>query len=91
MKYTIKFTTQFKKDIKAVEKQGKDTSKIFEVIQKLADGEVLEAKYKDHNLTSEYSKTRECHIEPDWLLIYQKYENELILMLIRTGSHSELF
>ena len=91
MKYTIKFTTQFKKDIKAVEKQGKDTSKIFEVIQKLADGEVLEPKYKDHNLTGEYSKTRECHIEPDWLLIYQKYETELILMLIRTGSQSELF
>ena len=91
MKYIVDFTTQFKKDIKLAKKQGKDTDKIFEVVEKLANDEVLESKYKDHCLTGDYKDCRECHIEPDWLLIYKKYESELILMLIRTGSHSELF
>ena len=91
MKYIVDFTTQFKKDIKLAKKQGKDTDKIFEVVEKLANDEVLDAKYKDHCLTGDYKDCRECHVEPDWLLIYKKYESELILMLIRTGSHSELF
>lgn len=91
MKYIVDFTTQFKKDIKLAKKQGKDTDKIFEVLEKLANDEVLEAKYKDHCLTGDYKDCRECHIEPDWLLIYKKYESELILMLVRTGSHSDLF
>ncbi len=91
MKYSVDFTTQFKKDIKLAKKQGKDTDKIFEVVEKLANDEVLDAKYKDHCLTGDYKDCRECHVEPDWLLIYKKYESELILMLIRTGSHSELF
>lgn len=91
MRYNIDFTTQFKKDIKLAKKQGKDTDKIFEVVDKLANDEVLEAKYKDHCLTGDYKDCRECHIEPDWLLIYKKYESELILMLVRTGSHSDLF
>ena len=91
MKYSVDFTTQFKKDIKLAKKQGKDTDKIFEVVEKLANDEVLDAKYKDHCLTGDYKDCRECHIEPDWLLIYKKYESELILMLVRTGSHSDLF
>ena len=91
MKYIVDFTTQFKKDIKLAKKQGKDTDKIFEVVEKLANDEVLDAKYKDHCLTGDYKDCRECHIEPDWLLIYKKYESELILMLVRTGSHSDLF
>ena len=91
MKYSVDFTTQFKKDIKLAKKQGKDTDKIFEAVEKLANDEVLDAKYKDHCLTGDYKDCRECHIEPDWLFIYKKYESELILMLIRTGSHSELF
>ena len=91
MKYSVDFTTQFKKNNKLAKKQGKDTDKIFEVVEKLANDEVLDAKYKDHCLTGDYKDCRECHIEPDWLLIYKKYESELILMLIRTGSHSELF
>ena len=91
MKYIVDFTTQFKKDIKLAKKQGKDTDKIFEVVEKLANDEVLEAKYKNHCLTGDYKDCRECHIEPDWLLIYKKYESELILMLVRTGSHSDLF
>ena len=76
MKYIVDFTTQFKKDIKLAKKQGKDTDKIFEVVEKLANDEVLEAKYKDHCLTGDYKDCRECHIEPDWLLIYKKYESK---------------
>ena len=91
MKYIVDFTKQFKKDIKLAKKKGKDKDKIFEVVEKLANDEVLEAKYKDHCLTGDYKDCRECHIEPDWLLIYKKYESELILMLVRTGSHSDLF
>ena len=91
MKYSVDFTTQFKKDIKLAKKQGKDTDKIFEVVEKLANDEVLDAKYKDHCLTGDYKDCRECHVEPDWLLIYKKYESELILMLVRTGSDSDLF
>lgn len=91
MKYRVDFTTQFKKDIKLAKKQGKNTDKIFEVVNMLANDEVLDTKYKDHGLSGDYADYRECHIEPDWLLIYRKYKDELILMLVRTGSHSDLF
>ena len=82
MKYTIKFTTQFKRDLKLAKKQNKNIDKLFEIIEILADGNQLPAKYRD---------TRECHIEPDWLLIYEIREEILVLMLNRVGSHSELF
>lgn len=91
MKYEIKFTSQFKKDLKQAKKQGKNTDKLFAVIEKLASGEALESKYKDHALTGNYKDCRECHVEPDWLLIYEIFENTLVLMLYRAGSHSELF
>lgn len=91
MKYDVKFTNQFKKDLKLAQKQGKDTEKLFAVVEKLACGETLEAKYRDHYLTGNYKDCRECHIEPDWLLIYEIYDNTLVLMLYRLGSHSELF
>ena len=61
------------------------------VIRMLADGETLPAKYRDHTLTGNYSGFRECHITPDWLLIYEVRESELILVLSRTGTHSDLF
>ena len=91
MKYQIKFTTQFKKDIKLAKKQKKDLDKLFEVIDQLAQGKALESKYRDHSLTGNYKGTRECHIEPDWLLIYEYQEDVLILLLYRLGSHSDLF
>ncbi|MBQ2733428.1 MAG: type II toxin-antitoxin system YafQ family toxin [Clostridia bacterium] len=91
MKYEIKFTSQFKKDIKLAKKQGKSIDKLFYVIEKLANGETLENKYRDHNLTGNYKGCRECHIEPDWLLIYEVVNEVLVLMLYRVGSHSELF
>lgn len=62
-----------------------------EVIELLANGETLPLKYKDHSLIGDYADCRECHITPDWLLIYQINNNELILYLTRTGSHSDLF
>ena len=65
--------------------------KLFEVIDILANGGTLEAKYRDHDLTGNYKGTRECHIEPDWLLIYEIQNNVLVLMLYRLGTHSELF
>ena len=90
MKYDLQFTSQFKKDLKLAKKQNKDLGKLFEVIDILANGETLDAKYKDHSLTGNYRGTRECHIEPDWLLIYEIRGDVLVLMLYRLGSHSEL-
>ena len=91
MKYEVKFTTQFKKDLKHAKKQNKDIEKLFKVVELLANGEKLDFKYKDHDLSGNYKGTRECHIEPDWLLVYEYQNDVLVLMLYRLGSHSELF
>ena len=91
MKYQIKFTSQFKKDLKKAKKQGRDIDKLFEVINSLAQGAQLPNKYRDHQLSGNYKDCRECHIEPDWLLIYQVIDNVLVLSLIRIGSHADLF
>ena len=85
----ILYTTQFKKDYKRVKKQNKNLDKLRDVIKKLAVEEKLEPKYRDHQLTGQWSGHRDCHIEPDWLLIYMKKDDELHLE--RTGSHSELY
>ena len=91
MKYEIKFSGQFKKDLKLAKKQGKNLDKLFDVVERLANGEVLEAKYRDHDLLGDYKGCRECHIDPDWLLIYEIFDDVLVLLLNRVGSHSELF
>lgn len=91
MKYQVLLTSKFKKDFKLLKKQGKNTDKILAVIKKLARGESLDAKYKDHPLLGDYLGAREFHIEPDLLLIYEKQENILILNILRAGSHSNLF
>ncbi len=91
MKYEVKFTTQFKKDLKLAKKQNKDIEKLFAVVELLANGEKLDFKYNDHDLSGNYKGTRECHIEPDWLLVYEYQNDILVLMLYRLGSHSELF
>ena len=85
----IRRTSQFKKDVKRMGKRGNKFEGFKTVIRKLVAGEGLEAKYRDHLLVGQYKGTRECHIEPDWLLIYEVNETELIL--IRTGTHSDLF
>lgn len=89
--YRIKPTTTFKRDLKRVQKRGCDLSLLTEVIRKLSLGEALPEKNRDHALTGNYGSCRECHITPDWLLIYEIAEAELILYLTRTGSHSDLF
>ncbi len=91
MKYEVKFTTKFKKDIKLAKKQGRNTDKLLEIVERLANGEPLEAKYRDHDLSGDYQGWRECHIEPDWLLVYKLLDDVLVLLLNRIGSHSELF
>lgn len=91
MKYEVKFTTQFKRDLKLAKKQQRNLDRLFNVVEKLASGESLNEKYCDHSLTGKYKGVRECHIEPDWLLIYEIKEDVLVLMLYRTGTHSELF
>ena len=91
MKYEVKFTNQFKKDLKLAQKQKKDLDKFFEAVSILANGGTLGAKYRDHELSGNYRGTRECHIEPDWLLIYEIRDEILVLMLYRLGSHSDLF
>ena len=90
MKYEIKYTTKFKKDVKLIVKRGKDLNKLGYIVEKLAHKEVLEEKFRDHGLTGLYKGFRECHIEPDWLLIYRYIEGVLVLSLSRTGSHSDL-
>ncbi|KXB69041.1 addiction module toxin, RelE/StbE family [Leptotrichia wadei] len=89
--YKIKFTGQFKKELKLAKKQGKDINKLFKIVDILAEKKVLDIKYKDHALISNYKGFRECHIESDWLLIYKYYDDILVLSLSRLGSHSELF
>ena len=91
MKYEIKFTSQFKKDLKLAKKQNRDLNKLFEVVNIIADGGTLDAKYRDHDLSGNYKGTRECHIEPDWLLVYEIIDDVLVLMLYRLGTHSGLF
>ncbi|MEX0720733.1 MAG: type II toxin-antitoxin system YafQ family toxin [Balneolaceae bacterium] len=82
-------TNRFKKDVKKMKKRGKSFDVFKQVIQKLANDEQLEQRFRDHKLKGDYVGTRECHVEPDWLLIYEDNESELVL--IRTGTHSDLF
>lgn len=91
MKYAIRPTTKFQKDLKRAQKRGYDIGLLTEVIRKLAAGEPLPAKNKDHPLSGDYAGCRECHITPDWLLIYETTDKELVLYLLRAGTHSDLF
>lgn len=90
-RYEIKNTTQFKKDYKLTRRRGLNMDLLKDVVTRLANGEPLDPRHKDHPLSGEWSGHRECHIQPDWLLIY-RYENDiLVLALTRTGTHSDLF
>ena len=89
--YTVKPTTRFQRDLKRIQKRGYDISLLTKVIKILAAGETLPEKNRDHMLTGNFVGCRECHIAPDWLLIYEIANEELILYLTRTGTHSDLF
>ena len=84
-------SNQFKKDLKLAKKRGLNLDKLKNAIDTLANEQELPAKCRDHSLSGNYSDFRECHIEPDWLLIYRIEKDELELFLFRTGSHSDLF
>lgn len=90
-KYEIKNTTQFKKDYKLAKRRGMDISLLKSIVTKLANGEVLDSKHRDHPLTGNWVGHRECHIQPDWLLVYRYEDDVLVLTLARTDTHSDLF
>ena len=90
-KYIVKTTTQFRKDYKTAEKSGKNMELLEDVITKLALGIPLPEKNRDHALSGAWSSYRECHISPDWLLIYKQQNDILVLTLARIGTHSKLF
>ena len=89
--YIVKPTARFQKDLKLAAKRGYQIDLLTAVVKQLAAGEALAQRYKDHPLKGNYSNCRECHITPDWVLIYEIAHNDLILYLTRTGTHSDLF
>ena len=91
MKLTLVPTSQFKKDYKRIKKRGYDMRDLQEVLDTLLAGDQLSQRHRDHALTGDYKGFRECHIRPDWLLVYAIDSEKLILTASRTGSHSDLF
>jgi len=89
--YIVKPTSVFRKDLKRIQRRGYDIGLLSEVIEKLAAGETLDAVFNDHPLRGKYVDCRECHITPDWLLIYKFSGSTLFLFLTRTGTHADLF
>ena len=89
--YDVKPTSRFKRDLKNIQRRGYDLGLLTAVIKTLAAGEPLAEKHKDHVLSGFWSKHRECHVTPDWLLIYKLENDVLVLILTRTGTHSDLF
>ena len=87
----IVLSNRFRKDLKLAQKRGLNLELLRTVVNTLADGEKLGAQYRDHDLTGDYAGFRECHEQPDWLLVYRIEKEELELFLFRTGTHSDLF
>lgn len=89
--YKIVYTNRMKRDVRQMKKRGKDIGKLVNILSLLASGSPLPLQYKDHALSGSLRDFRECHIESDWLLMYQIYEDVLILSAVATGSHADLF
>ena len=91
-KCKIDYTSEFKKQLKKIVKQGKDINILLEVVTWLANYEELESKYRNHHLIDDktYRDCMECHLKPDWLLVYKYINSNLVLLLVTTGSHSEI-
>ena len=89
--YEVVLSNRFRKDLKLAVKRGCDLALLNDIVDRLARGETLPAKNRDHNLTGDYIGFRECHIQPDWLLIYRTDGDALLLFLMRTGTHADLF
>ena len=91
MKYAVRQTTKFRRELKKMLKRGADRSKLSAVVKMLAQGKTLPPQYRDHALTGDMAGTRDCHITPDWLLLYRIENDVLVLTLTRTGTHADLF
>ena len=91
MKYTVRRTARFRKELRKMLRRGADISKLETVVRLLAAGETLPPQYRDHALTGDMAGTRDCHITPDWILLYRIEEDVLVLALTRTGTHADLF
>lgn len=89
--YQIVYTNHMKRDVRRAKKRGKDISKLVDTLELLQSGNPMPEQYHDHQLGGKLKDFRECHIEPDWLLMYQIFENVLILSAVATGMHSDLF
>ena len=89
--YNIEYTNQFKKDLRLCQRQGRDMKKIYSVISLLGETGTLPKKYKPHRLIGNYKGKWECHIQSDWLLIWEQFDNELRMIMTNTGTHSELY
>ncbi|MBR4787755.1 MAG: type II toxin-antitoxin system YafQ family toxin [Bacteroidales bacterium] len=89
--YSVEYTNQFKKDLKRCQKQGRNLRLIHTAISILREDGALPPEYKPHRLHGQYAGKWECHIQPDWLLIWEQYDNELRMIMTNTGTHSELF
>ncbi len=91
MKLKVKYSNRFKRGLRLAAKRGLDISLLEEIVEKLQLGITLDAKYKDHSLSGNYKGCRECHIQPDWLLVYLIENDILTLTLVDTGTHADLF
>ena len=89
--FELRATSQYRKDRKRAKKRGLDMDLLDDVIQQLIEGKTLDPKFNDHALTGNYEGFRECHVQNDWLLIYARDNEQLVLVLTQTGSHSDLF
>jgi len=89
--YHLKFTSEYKRAYKRMKKRGVDLALLDEVVDRLRRGEMLEARYRDHALSGNFRGFRECHIKPDWLLVYLIENDILTLTLVDTGSHADIF
>lgn len=91
MKYMVKFTSQFKKDLKLAKKQNRNIIRLYKIIERLSKNQKLDATFRDHELIGNFKGVRECHIAPDWLLLYEYIKDINVLVLHRLGTHAELF
>ena len=91
MKYSVKSTSQFKKNLKLSRKRNRDINHLYELIELIASGETIPSKYKEHILIGNFKGIHECHVESDWLLLFEFDEEELRLILLGVGTHSDLF
>ena len=90
-KYKLQMAVKFKRDVKRCQKRGLPLDELWTVVRRLLQGETLEEKYKAHMLSGDHKGEWECHLHPDWLLLWEQHDDELILLMLNTGTHSDIF